>query len=265
MSLFMLLRLILHRLRTAAILLLVLLPLTASANLPEKPALPEPAGAVRLSDPHDLLSQEEKRAIEEQLTGFWLQTGLTLSIVIDSPNNPWESLESFAQRTAASRGQNGNGDAQRDILLVVDPHARRAAWRTSSDLLAEFPSADVGRIINGTVTPMVMQGALAAGIAEGIKRIAAILAQNSHLNHSLFVRGYGTLAAAAIVIAGIVMRRRWGASKSAQVAALIFAAMVCYDGFTLGFPWYGVLFGAALASVFIGLFVWIGLGSDLRE
>jgi hypothetical protein len=112
---------------------------------------------------------------------------------------------------------------------------------------------------------MLLQNALAGGISEGFERIAGYLDQPDRVNRSLFAHGYGTLAAFGLFFVGMLLRRRWGAMRSAAITALCFATLICFDGFTLGFPWYGVISCAALAAFFLGLFVWIGMGNDAVE
>lgn len=219
-------------------------------------------GIARISDPHSLLRHEERAALEQQLAGLWTRSGLKISVLIDSPENSWESLESFTKRIAKRWGLTGISEQPGGILLVVDPQAKRAALSVSPELLTDFPAGSVERIINGNINPMLMQNALAGGISEGFERLAGYLDKPERVNRSLFAHGYGTLAAFGLFFVGMMLRRRWGALRSAAVTALCFATLICFDGFALGFPWYGVFSCAALAAFFLGLFVWIGMGND---
>ncbi|HEY0634359.1 MAG TPA: TPM domain-containing protein [Gammaproteobacteria bacterium] len=219
-------------------------------------------GATHIADPHGRLHHEERARLEAQLGEFWRGTGVRVSVLVESPPNTWESLDSFSQRTAKKWNLAGSSEQTGGLLLVVDAQRRQAALSVSADLLREFPAGSIARIISGNVNPLLRRGELAGGISEGIKRIAAILEQSNRINHSLFARGYGALALFGLLMAGMMLRRKWGALRSATAAALSFGALVCFDGFTMGFPWYGVLFGAALSAFFLGLFVWVGLGND---
>lgn len=215
-----------------------------------------------INDPHEWLRLEERERLEARLTELWYRNGLRVSVVIDSPQQSWESLESYAERIAGAWGVSGNSAQPGGILLLVDPHARRAALIVAHDRVMDFPSGEIGRIINGNVNPLLTRGELAGGISEGIKRLSAHLAKPTWMNRSLFARGYGVLAAFGLFFAGLLLKRRWGVSRGVVVAALPFAALVCFDGLTLGFPWYSVIFAAALAASFLGLFVWIGMGKE---
>lgn len=252
--------------RAVLAILLSLLPAPAfcfadqSADRP----LHEPGrGIARVSDPHGWLRHEDRAALEDRLGEFWDRTGLKVSILINSPSTMGESLESFSQRIAETWGLAGKSGKPGGVLLIVDPQARRAALSVSSELVTDFPAGSIDRIINGNVNPMLRRGELAGGITEGFERIAAFLEQPDRINTSLFAQGYGVLASSSLFFAGMMLRRRWGAIRSAKATALTFGTLVCFDGFNLGFPWYGVLFCAALSSAFLGLFVWIGMGGDI--
>ncbi len=222
-------------------------------------------GIARIYDPHGWLRHEERAALEGRLGEFWNRTGLPVSILIDSSSNSWESLESYTERTAKKWGLAGVPGQPGGLLLVVDPQMSKAALKVSAELAKEFPSGSLERIITAHVNPMLVQGHLAGGIALAFERIAATLEQSNRFNSSLFARGYGVLAAFGFFMAGMLLRRRWGPLRGAMVAALGFGTLVCFDGFTLGFPWLGVLFCAALSSFFLGLFVWVGMGNDPRD
>lgn len=219
-------------------------------------------GATHITDPLGWLHHEERAQLETQLGEFWRRTGVRVSVLVQSPSNAWESLDAFSQRTAKKWDLAGGSGQTGGLLLVVDAQQKQAALSVSADLLREFPAGSVARIISGNVNPLLRRGEVAGGISEGIKRIAAILEQSNRINHSLFARGYGALALFGLLMAGMMLRRKWGALRSAAAAALSFGVLVGFDGFTMGFPWYGVLFGAALSAFFLGLFVWVGLGND---
>lgn len=253
--------------RSALAISLLLLPAPAFclADQSTDPPLHEPErGIARISDPQGLLRHEDRAALEDRLGEFWNRTGLKVSILVDSSSNAWESLESFSERIAEAWGLAGKSGQPGGVLLVADPQARRAALRVSSELMMDFPPGSIDRIINGNVNPALRRGELAGGITDGFERVAAFLEQPSRVNTSLFARGYGALASFGLFFAGMMLRRRWGALRSAVAAALAFGAVVCFDGFSMGFSWYEVLFCAALSSPFLGLFVWIGMGSDIR-
>lgn len=219
-------------------------------------------GIARISDPHGWLNHEERAALEQRLGEFWKHTGVKISILVDSPPNGRESLESFSKRIATTWGLTEKYGQPGGILLVIDPRAKRAALNVSTELETDFPSGEINRIINGNVNPMLMHGDLADGITLAVERVSVFLEQPNRINSSLFARGYGILASAGLFFTGMILRRRWGAMKSAVTVAFGFGALVCLDGFNLGFSWYGVLFCAALSSFLLGLFVWVGMGND---
>ncbi|HEY0719682.1 MAG TPA: TPM domain-containing protein [Gammaproteobacteria bacterium] len=219
-------------------------------------------GSPLITDPDGRLHHEERAQLEAQLGEFWRRTGVRASVLVASPPNRWESLESFSQRTAKKWDLAAGSGRSGGLLLVVDAQQQQAALSVSAELMKEFPGDSIARIISGNVDPLLRRGELAGAISEGIKRTAAILGQSNRINHSLFARGYGALALFGLFIAGMILRRKWGAMRSATAAALSLGALVCLDGFAIGFPWYGVLFGAALSAFFLGLFVWVGLGND---
>ncbi|MGE5027748.1 MAG: TPM domain-containing protein [Betaproteobacteria bacterium] len=253
--------------QTVLAALLSLLPAMAfcGAGQPsDNPLLSESGrGISRISDPHGWLRHEDRAALEDRLGEFWNRTGLKVSILVDSSSNAWESLESFSKRIAEAWGLSGTSGQPGGVLLVVDPQAKQAGLSVSSELMTDFPSGSIDRIINGNINPMLRRGELAGGITEGFERIAAFLEQPYRINTSLFARGYGAVASFGLFFAGMMLKRRWGPIRSSMAAALSFGTLVCFDGFTLGFSWFEVLFCAALSSTFLGLFVWIGLGDDI--
>lgn len=253
---------LLHRSSLALLLLLPAVAFSITVPLVLPPMSDSERGIARVSDPHAALRHEERAVLEGRLAELWRRTGLKVAVVIDSPDNEWESLTGFAQRLAVSGGLSARDAKPGGVLLVVDPQAQQAALRVSTELAGAFTPAEIERILAASVNPLLRQGRLAQGVEEGVKRIAAVLDQPKWVNRSLFARGYGIAASFGLFLGGLLLRRRWGALKSATAAALSFALLVCIDGFTLGFPWYGVLFCAALSALFLGLFVWIGTGSD---
>lgn len=251
--------------QTALAIFLLILPLSAycvANQLSDRHSNESSRGIARISDPHVWLSHEERATLETRLGEFWNRTGLKVSVLIDSPPDARESLDSYSERIAKRWGLIGQSGTPGGILLVIDPQEKRAALSVSSELVKDFPSGSIERIIHGNINPMLMHGKLASGIGVGIERISVFLEQPNHFNRSLFARGQGALVLFAIFIAGMILRRIWGPLRSALAAAVCFGALVCLDGFNLDFAWYEVLFGAALSSVFLGLFVWIGLGND---
>lgn len=220
----------------------------------------QPRGIARVVDPEGWLPHKDRAALEDRLGEFWGKTGIKTSILITA-NSPG-SLEDYARHTAERWRLAGS---QGGILLVADAKSGQAALNISPELMREIPRGSIDRIIQGSVNPMLMRGDLAGGITEGIERIAAFLENPNRLNTSFFVRGYGALAAFGLFLAGMMARRRFGPVRAGAGTALLFGALVCLDGFGLGFHWAGVFFCAALSASFLGLFVWIGMGEDIPK
>ncbi|MDD5330863.1 MAG: TPM domain-containing protein [Sulfuricella sp.] len=251
------------RTRHLAAALAVVLALIPAAESLGGQALNEPLrGIARVTDPRGWLNPEDRAALEDRLAAFWSRTGLKVSVLVAAHRDEGESLEAYANQTAETWGLAGTPGG---VLLVADPEQRRAALSVAPRLMADVPEGAIARIIDGNVNPMLRRGELAGGIREGVERIAAFLENPSRLNTSLFARGYGTLAAFGLFLAGVMARPRFGPVKAGAGAALLFGTLVCFDGFGLGFHWAGVLFCAALSAGFLGLFVWIGTGSDIPK
>ncbi len=217
-----------------------------------------------IHDLHGRLGRDERMKLEDLRNEFWKNTGLRLSVVIIAQDNSLETFDSFSGRIvkALDNGKSGRTD---DIVLVVDPNARRAFLDVDKRLSKDFPPGSIETLINNKINPALMKEGLVGGITKGINGVTSFMVQHNRTNRSIFIHGYGAVAAIGIFLAGMLLRRRWGATNSAFTASACFGAVVGFDAFNSGFAWYEVLSFVILTAPFLGMFVWIGMGNDLTD
>lgn len=147
-----------------AILLLLPIPLIAISY-------PTPSGY--LTDTAQLLSAEERTALETTLTNFKQQTGNEIAIVA-IPSLEGEPVEDYAVKLFEQWGI-GQKEKDNGLLILVAKEDRAVRIEVGYGLEGAINDAKAGRIIRDIMAPAFQEGKYAAGLQGAIDAITGEL------------------------------------------------------------------------------------------
>lgn len=135
--------------------------------------LPVPALTGHVIDTTGTLSDAQRSALENKLTGFERQRGAQVVILLVPTTQP-EDIAAYAQRIGDNWkiGRKSIGDG---LLLVVAKDDRKVRIETTKALEGAIPDLAASQIIESAITPRFRQGDFAGGLDAAADQIMALI------------------------------------------------------------------------------------------
>jgi uncharacterized protein len=185
---------------------------------------PVPALSARVIDQALILSESQRRALEDKLAAFERERGSQVVLVLVRTTAP-EDIFDYTQRLgdAWKIGRKGVGDG---VLLVVARDDRHVRIATAKAVEGAIPDVVAGRIIEQVIAPRFRQGDYYGGLDAGLDQILARLRGEAlplpgdvPAQEAFDWRGLLILLAFAVATIGAVLRRLFGRGPGSLVTA----------------------------------------------
>lgn len=153
-----------------ALLLALWLPAFAQ-NATQSALVPVPAYRAHITDTTGVLSETDRRALEQQLADFETRRGTQIGVLL-VPSTAPEDIADYSQRVADAwkLGRAGVGDG---LLLVVALQERRVRIAPFKALEGAVPDVLAKRIIDEQIVPAFRRGDYAGGLRNALLQLQA--------------------------------------------------------------------------------------------
>lgn len=133
--------------------------------------LPRPDGFV--NDYCNILSPQQNKSLEDQLSLFEKETKIEISVAVVK-SLEGEEVEEYAVDLFKSWGI-GKKNSDNGVLLLVAPNERKMRIEVGYGLEQKLTDAYASRIIREQITPKFKEGRMDAGIILGTKAIIGVV------------------------------------------------------------------------------------------
>ena len=133
--------------------------------------VPVPAYRAHVTDTTGVLTEADRRALEQQLADFEARHGTQIGVLL-VPRTAPEDIADYSQRVADAwkLGRPGVGDG---LLVVVALQERRVRIAPFKALEGAVPDVLAKRIIDGLIVPAFRQGDYAGGLRQALLQLQA--------------------------------------------------------------------------------------------
>jgi uncharacterized protein len=167
--------------RRAALALpwLLLLSLSAAAQLAAPPLQPIPPLNARITDATGTLTAQQQNALEQKLAAFEASKGSQLAVLIVPTTQP-EEIEQYSIRVVEQwklgRGAVGGKRVDDGALLLIAKNDRHVRIEVGYGLEGVLTDAMSNRIISETIVPAFRRGDFYGGIDAGLDQMMKLIA-----------------------------------------------------------------------------------------
>jgi len=128
----------------------------------------------RVTDLANVLTADQRAALEARLAGLEARTGSQVAILLVPTTRP-EAIEQYALRVVDA-WQLGRGEVDDGVLLLIALEDRELRIEVGYGLEGAIPDARANRIIDEYITPRFRDGDFAGGINAGLDALEAAIA-----------------------------------------------------------------------------------------
>ena len=223
--------------------------------------LPIPPLTAHVTDLTQSLSAAEKQALDAKLTDWEARTSNQLAVLVVPSTQP-EPIEAYSIRVA-EKWQIGRKGKDNGVLFLVAKNDKKMRIEVGYGLEGTLTDVTSRRIIAESVAPQFRDGKFAAGIAAGVDRIIAVVADGKplppqktrNMQRSAGGFDFGTLFLILFIVVplvGAVLRSIFGKLLGSTVGAGIVGAAAWFVA--------GSLVVAGIAGI-VGFIVMIFAGA----
>ena len=239
-----------------ALLLALWLPAFAQ-NATQSTLVPVPAYRAHVTDTTGVLSEADRRALEQQLADFETRRGTQIGVLL-VPGTAPEDIADYSQRVADAwkLGRAGVGDG---LLVVVALQERRVRIAPFKALEGAVPDVLAKRIIDEQIVPAFRQGDYAGGLRNALLQLQAHISGEAlpapdAASPRPQVDGFDIVEAAMLLLVAVplvtnVLRQLLG-QRLGSLAGSAAAGFLVWQ--ITGRAWMALL--AGLMGFFIGMF-----------
>jgi uncharacterized protein len=200
---------------------------------------PIPAGTSPVIDLTNTLTRDQVASLDQTLRAFAARKGSQVSVLIVPTTEP-ESIEQYGIRVADS-WKLGRKNVDDGVIFLIAKNDRSMRIEVGRGLEGALPDVIAKRIIRDDVTPHFRSGEYYLGVVAGVDRITRVIDGEPLPQPSITQRA-----------------RKPGSDIGSILPVLLIAAVVVGGVLRSIFGRFG---GASLASVAIGLIVWLFIGT----
>ena len=229
-------------LRWLSLLLLCLLPFTATAEEVAVPAL-----TARVTDLTGTLTTEQRATLEARLQSLETQKGSQIAVLMVPTTKP-EEIEQYSIRVV-EQWKLGRKSIDDGVLLLIAKDDRKLRIEVGYGLEGALPDAIAKRIIAEDITPHFKQGDFYGGIVAGITRIDAVIKgeqlpppaqRSSKTNDTSGIEGYLFFLIIFALVSGSFLKRILGTLPGGLVNGGLIGLITLFIG---GGILFAIIFG----------------------